>query len=353
MEGNEEMKNLIIISQGNQKTGINKYAINTYEAMKDLAELYFIKFRKNQGYYDVGNSIDGRFPYGNSIFNLNSLLPRLSYSKFIGFLREQKTNGAIIHVSSPHILKIVPGFDNVVTIHDMSPFMNLGSDNTEYMITRRLYKHYMKYKSILTDSDFVKNMILDMGAKGKVERIYPYVSDRFFPLNDKCRLRKKYGLPQDKKLILSVSSNIPRKNLQILPDVLSILGDGYRLVRVGDGIADSYSFTLKDETEMNELYNSCDIFISPSLDEGFGYPVIEALKSGLPIAVSDIPVHREILYKYGMYFDPSSAKDAARTVKDTLETNIGDYPSPAKWLLKFSFNNFREQMLNYYSSIEK
>ena len=347
------MKDLIIVSQGNQMAGINKYATNTYDALKDFAELYFIKFRKKQGHYTVGNTIEGRFPYGDSIFNLNSLFPRISYSKFVDFLRERKANGAIIHVSSPHVLKLVPGYDNIVTIHDVSPFMNFGSDNIEYMITRKFYRHYMKYENILTDSEYLKKIITDMGAEGKVDRIYPYISNNFFPMVGKIRLRKKYGLPQDKKLILSVSSNIARKNLRLLPEMLSFLGNEYKLVRIGERVGTSYSFNPKDEIDMNELYNACDILVSPSLDEGFGYPVVEGLKSGIALAVSDIPVHREVLNKYGIYFDPKSGKDAAKAVKEALVLHEESYTYPVDWLSKFSSDTFREQMINYYNKIKK
>lgn len=347
------MKELIIVSQGNQIIGINKYAINTFDALVDFAELYFIKFKKNQGHYTVGNTIEGRFPYGDSIFNLNSLFPRISYSKFVVFLKERKANGAIIHVSSPYVLKLVPGFDNIVTMHDIFPFLNFGSDNIEYMITRKFYRHYIKYENILTDSEYVKRRIIDMGAEGKVDRIYPYISNNFFPMVDKIRLRKKYGLPQDKKLILSVSTNTARKNLKLLPEMVSFLGNEYKLVRIGEGVGTSYSFNLKDEIEMNELYNACDILVSPSLDEGFGYPVVEGLKSGIPLAVSDIPVHREVLNKYGLYFEPRSGKDAAKAVKEALNSHEESYTYPIDWLSKFSLNTFREQMINYYNNIKK
>lgn len=347
------MKGVIIISQGNKNTGINKYAINTYKTMENNAELFFIKFRMNQGFYDFGNIKEGRFPYGDSKLNFNSLFPKISFSKFVNFLKEQKMSGKILHVASPHVLNLIPGFDNIVTIHDMVPFTNSHSRGIEYLIMRKFYKHYMKYRNILTVSDHVKEMIIDMGVDGKVNRIYPYVSDNFFQINEKVKLRKKFGLPEDKKLILSVSSNIRRKNLMLLPKMLSFLGNEYKLIRVGERVGTSYSFNLRDEKEMNEMYNACDVLVSPSLEEGFGYPVVEGLKSGISLAVSDIPIHREVVNKYGVYFDPSSARDAARAVRDAINSQDKTNYSPTKWITKFSLNTFNTQIRNYYNSIEK
>lgn len=347
------MKGVIIISQGEKNTGINKYAINTYNAMDGYAELFFIKFRMNQGFYDFGNIIDGRFQYGDSILNLNSLFPKISYSKFVKFLKKQKISNKILHVASPHVLNLIPGFDNIVTIHDLVPLTNYHSDGIEYLIMRKFYKHYLKYRNILTVSDHVKKMIIDMGVEGKVDHIYPYVSDNFFQMNQKVNLRKKYGLPEDKKLILSVSSNIKRKNLKLLPEMLSILGSEYKLVRVGERIGASYSFKLRDEKEMNEIYNACDVLVSPSIYEGFGYPVVEGLKSGISLAVSDIPVHREIADRYAVYFDPSSAKDSAKAVREALDSQDKNCCIPVNWMTKFSLNTFKIHIKNYYNNIEK
>lgn len=346
------MSNVIIISQGNEVTGINKYAINTYKAIKDSAELYFIKFRKVHGNYGIGKVVEGKFSYGNSIFNLNTLFPRLAYSHFIEYVRNRKENGSIIHVASPHVLKVALGFDNVVTIHDMVPFTPYGQNGIEYKITRRLYSHYLKYDHILTISDTTKSKILEAGANGNVKTIYPYISDKFRPLDDRIQLRKKYGLPIDKKLLISVSTNIARKNLKILPKILSILGSQYKLVRIGERIGDSYAFNPADEMEMNEIYNACDIFISTSLDEGFGYPVIEALKAGIAVTVSDIPVHREILGDSGSYFDVNSPIGAANSVRNSIQIYQDGYKYPKKWLNKFTFDTFKSNIENYYKTIE-
>ena len=347
------MNEVIIITQGNENTGINKYAINTHMAMNDISHLFFIKFRKNHENYQYGRSIQGRFYYRNSPINLNSLFPKIAYSNFVNYLKEQKIKGTLIHISSPHVLKIAPGFDNIVTIHDMYPFLNVGSNNSEYFLTRILYKHYLKFNHILTVSDYVKKMVEDIVIQGNVNRIYPYISDNFVPLNDKIKLRKKYDLPLDRKLIISVSTNIPRKNLKILPEVFSRLGNDYKLVRIGESVGNSYTFTPSDEVQMNEIYNACDALLSTSLDEGFGFPLIEGLKAGLPVVASDIPVHREILGEFGFYFDPTSIKDIAIQVKESLKVKKDNDKNLSKWLSKFNFDEFKKQMREYYDHISK
>ena len=346
------LKSVVIISQGSKYTGVNKYAINTYQAVKSNAQIFFIKFRKNHYGNDVGEAIEGKFFYGDSILNFNSLFPKIGFSKFIGYLKKLKSDGALIHVASQHVLPISPGFNNVVTIHDIAPFLNYEfhsyKSKLEYLFNKMIYKHYLKYSSILTDSDYVRKIIEEMGPNGKVTRIYPYVSDNFNPLKGRMEIRKKYSLPLDKKLILSVSTITPRKNLKILKEVFSSLGNEYKLVRVGGKIFNSYSCSPVDEKGMNELYNACDTFLSVSLDEGFGYPVVEAAKSGISLAVSEIPVHREILNGYGTYFDPLSSSSIAMGIREATEQDVTNYNQLSKILYRYSFTEFQKQIIDYY-----
>ena len=164
-------------------------------------------------------------------------------------------------------------------------------------------------------------------------------------------MRKKYGLPLDKTLLISVSTNIKRKNLKVMPEILSKLGNDYRLVRIGDEISNSYTFRPKDEMEMNEIYNSCDALISTSLDEGFGYPLVEAMKSGISVIVSDIPVHREIMGNYANYFQAFDTKEATTVIKESLTRTVQKNLEYEKWLDRYSYNRFTERMNLYYNDV--
>jgi len=86
---------VIMISQGEEKTGINRYAINTYRAIPEISELYFLKFRITHGEYSIGKAIGGNFRYGASIFNANSIIPQLGFHNFIKYVREAKNRGDI------------------------------------------------------------------------------------------------------------------------------------------------------------------------------------------------------------------------------------------------------------------
>lgn len=72
------------------------------------------------------------------------------------------------------------------------------------------------------------------------------------------------------------------------------------------------------DAELAWLYRNAAVFAFPSLDEGFGLPLVEAYLAGVPIVASDIPVFRE----HGLasdYFNPASTEDIARSLESAVK----------------------------------
>jgi glycosyltransferase involved in cell wall biosynthesis len=91
--------------------------------------------------------------------------------------------------------------------------------------------------------------------------------------------------------------------------VLSSLDLRERVIALGH-VADS---TLAD------LYNKASAFIYPSLHEGFGLPLLEAMAAGCPIIASNIPSTREVAGDYPMYFEPTSTEDLISSLSVALD----------------------------------
>jgi len=64
------------------------------------------------------------------------------------------------------------------------------------------------------------------------------------------------------------------------------------------------------------LYSGATGFVYPSIYEGFGLPPLEAMACGCPVAVSDIPAHREVFGSRAMYFDPVRPEDLSSKLEN-------------------------------------
>lgn len=76
------------------------------------------------------------------------------------------------------------------------------------------------------------------------------------------------------------------------------------------------------EANMPALYRACDLLVYPSLVESFGFPMVEAMASGLPVVASGSDVNREICAGAAAYFQPYDAEDAARVLRTCFDASV-------------------------------
>jgi glycosyltransferase involved in cell wall biosynthesis len=127
--------------------------------------------------------------------------------------------------------------------------------------------------------------------------------------------------------VLSVGSSLPRKNLHSLVPVLGHLrrrGVRVSLLRAGSGLPEELRNQLVDilgRTHLVEfgvltdevlvrLYQSSDAFFMPSLIEGFGLPILEAMAAGCPVVSSKAGSLPEVTGKAALLFDPVRPEEA-------------------------------------------
>jgi glycosyltransferase involved in cell wall biosynthesis len=79
-----------------------------------------------------------------------------------------------------------------------------------------------------------------------------------------------------------------------------------------------------DDNELKKLVHQADFSVFPSLYEGFGLPPLEAMASGTAVAVSNIPVLKEICGDAVVYFDPNDHQDIAETICKMENKGIRD-----------------------------
>ncbi len=211
-------------------------------------------------------------------------------------------------------------------------------------------------KLIIADSQQTKKDLqefLKIPTK-KIEVIYPGVEIEKINKKDIRDTLKKFKIK--KKFILTVGKIEPRKNIQRLVEAFDqIKNKDLELVVIG---APGWGTKLKPrrnvrllgyvtDQELSHLYNSCYFFVYPSIWEGFGYPVIEAMKYGVAVATSNTSSLKEIAEGYALLFDPNKTGE----IKKSLELLIGD----KKLRLELSKKGLQRSKLfsweNYYKNL--
>lgn len=350
----------MILNNPRPGSGFGRYAEQLYRATAEYAMFY------NLVPPSAGNSVNfpgtkamgftERFsgiPFVSKILPLaDRILAPYAYKDIRRSAKQFKENGGILHYSYEFVPPLDSSKDNVVTIHDLIPL------NEEYNFTfvqriysRTLIQYFMKFENIITPSNYVRQDLIKAGSTARIEAIHNPISDRFHQLPEKESLRKKYKLPLKKNLLLSISNSAPWKNLPMVKEVMSRLPDEYVLVRIGEKIGKSIQVTVNSDEELNEIYNACDILLFPTLDEGFGLPVIESFASGLPVVTSEIPVMDEIAGRAAFLAQPNKVESIISGIREVLSNSETYIKKGLKKSEEYSFQKYKDKMRQYYEKL--
>lgn len=169
----------------------------------------------------------------------------------------------------------------------------------------------------------------------KVHVIYPGIDPVFCPSTEQeiSRVRQKYNLPE-KYILCIIGGYIGRKNIE------KILA-GYGEVRESFGVNTPslviISLNLSDYLDIKKqsllhcqiipyvmhedlvgVISGATTLLHPTLAEGFGLPVLEAMACGVPVITSEIPIFIETTNGNAIFVDPDNASDIAKGIKKVL-----------------------------------
>ena len=342
------MGKILIISNDRPNSGWGTYNTNLKEALGKNAEFYYL-FGPTSG--EGTKDFPTVIPNPSTRTELMArVFPKWYFRDLARKIRMERRDGLVVHYSYNLLPIITYGSSDIVTIHD-TIFAGKYRERSlvPNMYSKLLLYSFLKFSNIISPSKHIKNELQGMGAEGEIEAIYPPVPNSFFRIQQAQNLRKKLHLPEDKILILSLGNNKPWKNLEMVAKVMDRLGERYQLIRVGPGVGNSITFSGVNATVLNELYNACDLLLFLSLEEGFGYPIVEAMSTGLAPVVSDIEVFHEIGADAVEYVNPLDLDSIVEGVMNALN-NRDHLQTLAKERIKhFSMNIFREKLLSYYA----
>jgi glycosyltransferase involved in cell wall biosynthesis len=153
---------------------------------------------------------------------------------------------------------------------------------------------------------------------------------------DGGELRDRLGCSPDRELVLTVSAKLPHKNLLRLLGALALIERGQRPLLVLPGYPTPHEQELRRHAaelgidddvrflgwiaaeELEGLYAAASCFVFPSLAEGFGLPILEAMARGVPVACSARGSLAEVAGDAALLFDPESEPAIADSIRGLL-----------------------------------
>ncbi|NIM91040.1 MAG: glycosyltransferase [Candidatus Aminicenantes bacterium] len=327
-----------------RETGVGIYCRNllSHLAQIDRANEYFL----------FSSSLKDKFspqkipPFPNKEFHhfrfpvrlINLFWYRLSWPPLDYFF---KTNLDLAHSPTPLILPTKG--KKIVTVYDLFflDFPLLTDRETRKNFTVRIKDSLLKADGVIAISEFTRNQLLERFPldEKKVKTIYLGLDPEFHTevsAAEEEEVRKKFSLPPS--FIFFVGAMEPRKNLLRLIEALKITHEKHQktpLVIVGREGLDYRNLEKKisqlklqdwvrmmgylPDEEVKIFYRLASVFAFPSLCEGFGLPVIEAMARGLPVATSKTSALPEVGQDAALYFHPEDPEDIADKLIQALE----------------------------------
>lgn len=249
----------------------------------------------------------------------------------------------------------------ITTIHDLT-FLKYPQTHTPYSVaahTRHLNQAKKYADRIIAVSESTKKDLIDYGIPTeKITVIYEAAGSIFRPV-DPRDVKAKHGLT--KPYFLSVGTREPRKNLQRLIEAFSKLPTRsdleVTLVIVGPiGWGESLKIPsnvrflgfVPDE-DLAGLYSGAKAFVYPTLYEGFGLPVLEALNCGCPVITSNLSSLPEVGGEAAIYVNPLSVAEITQAMAAVRKLNLsGKSLTQAK---KFSWEKTAKATLKVYQEV--
>jgi len=313
------------IYNGQKIGGISRYFTELYRHLNQIdgcTARLAVKFSDNE-YLTAADNVLAKKPYVNQ--KIYSLLNRLNTLRLVAQKKHDVlhcTNYRVSYLSKTNAPLVVTVYD---LIHEKYPEQfrdaNVIRENLKNVCSRA---DKIVAISLNTKKDLVAHMSV---PASKIEVIYldgGFVGHSLKPVR---------GLPQ--RYVLFVGARNGYKNFDkfikgMAPLLradrkLKVLCTGYPFTSeemalflklgVKEGVVHKY---VQDD-EFYTIYTKALLFVFPSMYEGFGIPVLEAMDCACPVALSDTPVFREVGANAAVYFDPCSEDSIRERVASVIE----------------------------------
>lgn len=366
-------------------TGIGRYTFELARHLKEIADIEQLRFLSGYRFASLPESMQSAMPTGLSTRHLrgrlfkNPLTIEL-YSRVSPLLKQVALRGYTDHVfHGPNFY--IPPFEgpSVCTFHDLSIFTWAHChppERVRYMRTE-IAKTLKRADMLITDTDFTRREVAAyFGWSLDKIRVVPLAcSEEFRPrcFEELNPILTKHSLTWQ-GYSLYVGTIEPRKNLEVLLDSYALLPPTIRqqwpLVMIGykgwrseqlharieaavkEGWVTYLGFVEADELPL--LYAGARVFVFPSLYEGFGLPLLEAMASGIPVVCSNAATLPEVTGDAAAMCDPQDVDGLSELINRALQDESWRKLAIKKGLLqagRFSWKRCAEETAAVYKEV--
>ena len=360
-------------------TGLGSYGRTLVNDLAQKQDLELRLYAPDKGRDDLRSQIVERpnvsfcYPHFSSSIHLPS-----SWWRMKGVVTDLQRDGVQLYHGLSGELPIgirKSAIRSVVTIHDL---IFLRHPEFYNWVDTKIYA--WKFRQTLKEADHIiaisectKRDILYYGDidEQKISIVYQSFAPRFSAEvieEQRSQVRKIYALPQ--RYVLNVGSIEARKNILQAVQALPLLPDDVALVMVGrhtpytdrvlqyvhDHHLEQRVLVLHGvpDDHLPVLYALAEAFVYPSVYEGFGIPIIEAISCGLPVVACSGSCLEEAGGPDSLYVQPGDVEAMADAVRQTLVGAEGRelrIENSKKYIRRFSGCNVASQVVNVYQSL--
>lgn len=366
-------------------TGIGRYTFELARHLKEIADIEQLRFLSGYRFASLPEPMQSAMETGLSTRHLRGRLFKNPltiglYSRVSPLLKQVALRGYTDHVfHGPNFY--IPPFEgpSVCTFHDLSIFTWAHChppERVRYMRTE-IAKTLKRADMLITDTDFTRREVAAyFGWSLDKIRVVPLAcSEEFRPrcFEELNPILTKHSLTWQ-GYSLYVGTIEPRKNLEVLLDAYALLPPTIRqqwpLVMVGykgwrseqlharieagvkEGWVTYLGFVEADELPL--LYAGARVFVFPSLYEGFGLPLLEAMASGIPVVCSNAATLPEVTGDAAAMCDPQDVDGLSELINRALQDESWRKLAIKKGLLqagRFSWKRCAEETAAVYKEV--
>lgn len=311
--------NLIATLPSERSVSMERYVVEVERSVSSVSDIEIDTLR-----LDDSESI----PVANAIEKVKRYYRR--YCEYPRVLRERSSDGVfhIIDHSYSYLVGRIAA-PTVVTCHDImlltrSDWQKNQKWTPAVPLFRWSINHLRRASYVIAVSERTRRDLLhhNLVDDDRIAVIPPSIDPLFIenPTVSNGEIRARLGIPNNTVLILHVGTPGRYKNVETVVQVLAELrrrGVDASVLRVGRHVDDSLAATVRSlglnpffyetgplpDDELAKCYREADVLLFPSWKEGFGWPVVEAMASGLPVVASKADAITESLGGCGIQLD--------------------------------------------------